>query len=214
VIRMNDERTTNKALQQTREERCGDAVRDVWRCSTGDVEMQYGRTVLNYLERKNGKQRPRVDNFGRKSIQEVKARYGCSAVEEEEDYIFATGWTTGRSMFDPRREQRIFPVTSVSRPALGPTQPPVQWVPGVLSPGVKRGRSVTLTTHPHLVPRLRMIMRYISSPPSAFVVCSGTSSAFGPYCNFSLSDSKQEDKIIVHDSNHSFYTALHPRRQI
>jgi len=25
----------------------------------------------------------------------------------------------------------------VSRPALEPTQPPVQWVPGVLSPGVK-----------------------------------------------------------------------------
>jgi hypothetical protein len=36
---------------------------------------------------------------------------------------------------------------------LGPTQPPVQWVPGVLSPGVKRGRGVTLTIHPHLVPR-------------------------------------------------------------
>jgi hypothetical protein len=32
--------------------------------------------------------------------------------------------------------------------ALGPTQPPVQWVPGVLSPGIKRGRGVTLTTHP------------------------------------------------------------------
>jgi hypothetical protein len=27
-------------------------------------------------------------------------------------------------------------------------QPPVQWVPRVLSPGVKRGRGVTLTTHP------------------------------------------------------------------
>jgi hypothetical protein len=33
------------------------------------------------------------------------------------------------------------------------TQPPIQWVPWVLSPGVKRGRGVTLTSHPHLVPR-------------------------------------------------------------
>jgi hypothetical protein len=32
---------------------------------------------------------------------------------------------------------KIFPVASVSTPALGPTQPPVQWVPGILSPGVK-----------------------------------------------------------------------------
>jgi hypothetical protein len=60
----------------------------------------------------------------------------------------------------------------VSRPALGPTQPPVQWVPGVLSPGVKRGRGVTLTTHPHLVPRSRMSGSYISSPPSALMTCS------------------------------------------
>jgi hypothetical protein len=44
-------------------------------------------------------------------------------------------------------------------------QPPIQWVPGVLSPGVKRGRGVTLTTHPHLVPRLRMSRSYTSSPP-------------------------------------------------
>jgi hypothetical protein len=52
----------------------------------------------------------------------------------------ATDWTTGRSGFDPLQRKEIFPLTSVSRPALRPTQPPVQWVPGVLSPGVKRGQ--------------------------------------------------------------------------
>ena len=40
------------------------------------------------------------------------------------------------------------------RQALGPNQPPVQWVPG-LSSGVKCGRGVLLTTDPLLVPRSR-----------------------------------------------------------
>jgi hypothetical protein len=44
---------------------------------------------------------------------------------------------TGRPGFDPRQSQIIFPLASVSRPALRTTQPPIQWVPGVLSPGGK-----------------------------------------------------------------------------
>jgi hypothetical protein len=55
-------------------------------------------------------------------------------------------------------------VTSVSRQALGPTQPPVQWVPVVLSPGVKRGRGVTLTPQPNLVQRSWMSRSYTSLP--------------------------------------------------
>jgi hypothetical protein len=41
-------------------------------------------------------------------------------------------WTIGQLGFDPRQGQRIFPLSSVSRPAMGPTQPPVQWVPCVI----------------------------------------------------------------------------------
>jgi hypothetical protein len=80
-------------------------------------------------------------------------------------WCLTMGWTIGRSRFDPQQGKRNFLLAPVSRPALGPTQPPIQWVLGVLSPGVKHGRGVTLTTHPHLVPRLSMSRSYTSSPP-------------------------------------------------
>jgi hypothetical protein len=58
----------------------------------------------------------------------------------------------------------------------GATQPPIQWVPGVLSPEVKRGRGVTLITPPppHLVPMSRVRKTYSFSPPSASMECNGT----------------------------------------
>jgi hypothetical protein len=40
--------------------------------------------------------------------------------------------------FDSRRGLGIFLYTTTSRTALRPTQPPIQWVPGALSLGVKR----------------------------------------------------------------------------
>jgi hypothetical protein len=48
----------------------------------------------------------------------------------------------------PTEAKGIFTLASVSRPGLGPTQTPVQCVLEVLSPGLKGGRVVTLTTHP------------------------------------------------------------------
>jgi hypothetical protein len=72
---------------------------------------------------------------------------------------------SGRPGFDPLQTQSIFPLSSVSRPALRSTQPPIQGVPCVLTPEVKPGRCVTLTTHPHIVPRSRMSRSHTSSRP-------------------------------------------------
>jgi hypothetical protein len=43
-------------------------------------------------------------------------------------------------VFDSRQGQYIFLYSTASRPALGPTRPPIKWIPGggALSTGVKR----------------------------------------------------------------------------
>jgi hypothetical protein len=107
--------------------------------------------------------------------------HGCHFILSRSLSQYSIWLRAGRSGFNPRHGQRIFLLAAASRPALGPTQPPTQWVPGVLSPGVKRGRGVMLTTHPHLVPRLRMSRSYTSSPPCASMACSGTAYLFFYY---------------------------------
>ena len=56
---------------------------------------------------------------------------------------------------------RDFP--HLSSPVLGPTQPPVQPVPGVF-PGVKSGRGVTLTPHPFYCCGQERVELYLYSP--------------------------------------------------
>jgi hypothetical protein len=54
----------------------------------------------------------------------------------------------------------------VSRQALGPTEPPVEWVSGGFSPRVKRGWGVTLT-----IPSTVEVKNEKELPPLSLVVC-------------------------------------------
>jgi hypothetical protein len=51
------------------------------------------------------------------------------------DWLWA-GRSRGRSSNSGRVKNFLF--SASFRPALGSTQPPIQWVPGTLSPGVER----------------------------------------------------------------------------
>jgi hypothetical protein len=55
-------------------------------------------------------------------------------------------------------------LVSVSRPALGPTQPPGQWDTGSPSPGAKARPERKADHSRHLVPRSRMSRSYTSPP--------------------------------------------------
>jgi len=98
----------------------------------------------------------------------------------------SVGIGTGYALDSPGIESRWgrdFP--HLFRPVLGPTQPPVQWVPG-LSPGVKIGRGVTLNPHPLLVPLVMKGYSYTSTPPMGRTTCTEPQCLYkgALYCTF------------------------------
>jgi hypothetical protein len=61
----------------------------------------------------------------------------CSVMSRDSSVRIATSYGLNDRMIGVRFPPGAGNFT-VSRPALRPTQPPIQWVPGTLSPGVKR----------------------------------------------------------------------------
>jgi hypothetical protein len=70
-------------------------------------------------------------------------------------------------VFKSRQGLQIFLFTTASRPALGPTQPPIRWVPGALSLGIKRpGREADHS--PPSSTEVKHAWSYTSTPPIRF----------------------------------------------
>jgi hypothetical protein len=57
------------------------------------------------------------------------------------DSRYNDGLRAGRPGFDSRQGREILLFSTVSRPALGPTRPPIHWVLGTLFPAVKAARA-------------------------------------------------------------------------
>jgi hypothetical protein len=51
---------------------------------------------------------------------------------------YSEGLRARRPRFDSPQAQGIFPFSTASRTALTPTEPPIQWAPVIISPGIKR----------------------------------------------------------------------------
>jgi hypothetical protein len=64
---------------------------------------------------------------------------------------------------------RIFSFPMSSKPALGYTQPPIQWIPGALPPGVKRPWREADHSPPASA-EVKKMWIYTSTPPYSFMV--------------------------------------------
>jgi hypothetical protein len=71
------------------------------------------------------------------AISKVSKEYIRAVIAQSVQH-WAMGWTIRILGFDSRQGLGIFLFTTAFRTALGPTQPPIQWVLGALSLGIKR----------------------------------------------------------------------------
>jgi hypothetical protein len=90
------------------------------------------------------------------------------AVIAQSVHRWAMGWSMEVLGYDSRLGLGIFLFTTASRTALGPTKPPIQWVPGALSLGVKRpGREADYS--PPSTAEVKNAWSYTSTPQYVFM---------------------------------------------
>jgi hypothetical protein len=77
----------------------------------------------------------------RRSISDISILHGVQIRSWDSANDIATGNELDGRGFEIRVPVRLRIFFITSRPVLGPTQPPIQWVSRALSPGVKRPRS-------------------------------------------------------------------------
>jgi hypothetical protein len=100
-------------------------------------------------------------------LNNLKYRSKVGAGIAQSVWRLVTGWTTEGSEFASPGGGKNFLFSTSSRPALGSTQPPIQWVPGALSMGVKRpGREADHS--PSTSVEVKKIWIYTFTPPYAF----------------------------------------------
>jgi hypothetical protein len=115
-----------------------------------------GKSPWYPLDRRlGGPQSPSVQN-GRKWVTVLQlSRYRR----------WATGWTIGVLVgFDSRRGLGKFLFTTASRTALGPTQPPIRWVPVAFSLGIKLPGREANHSPPSSAEVLECVEIYLHSP--------------------------------------------------
>jgi hypothetical protein len=111
----------------------------------------------------------RVENFCRITSMEESARQTLGTGPGEDSSVgIASGYGLDDRGVGARVsvESRIF--STVSRLTLRSTQPPTQWVPGALSPGVKR-QGHELDHSSSTSAEVKKIWIYTSTPPYAFM---------------------------------------------
>jgi hypothetical protein len=79
-------------------------------------------------------------------------------------YIIGYGLDDRVLGFDSRGGLRIFLFVTASRTALGPTKPPIQWVPGAFSLEIKRPGREADHSHPSSAEIKECVELYLRSP--------------------------------------------------